>query len=73
MCAMDGNGREHVVYAHTSPVALFNRACVFHSSNMEKYINDILCMSLFREVLHKPMMVNITDSGPDWSAQSPLV
>ena len=27
-----GNGREHVVYAHTGPVTLFNRACVFHSS-----------------------------------------
>ena len=70
---VDGNGREHVVYAYTGPVTLFNRACVFHSSNVEKHINDILCMSQFREVLHKPMMVNITDGGPDWSAQSPLV
>ncbi|XP_070176491.1 uncharacterized protein [Littorina saxatilis] len=72
----DSSGRDHVVYGHTGPLGLFNRASMFHQSNVEKHVNDLLYMSempAFCAQFEKPMMVIVTDGGPDWSPQSPLV
>lgn len=66
----DKDGRDVVEVPSTGPLWVFNRIVKNTSTTIEDHANDLKKIIVENPSINKPVLVLVTDGGPDWTPKS---